>query len=66
MSLFIKLVILLFCLPIFFVVFNPNLELGGLGILIGIIGTYISPFLLFGLVLYFMFFKNKDAAERTH
>ncbi|MGK0209160.1 MAG: hypothetical protein ACI83O_000427 [Patescibacteria group bacterium] len=42
----------IFSLPILLFVFNPSLQLGGTGLLLGFIGTTISPLIIFGLLLY--------------
>ena len=44
--------ITLFSLPILLHVYNPSMKLEGLGFLLGAIGYYISPILIFGTLIY--------------
>ena len=39
-------------LPILFPVFNPSAELGAIGIVIGFWGTFLSPIIIFGFLIY--------------
>jgi len=43
---------LVLSLPILLHVYNPSMELGALGLLLGIIGMTISPIILFGILIY--------------
>jgi len=46
-----SLLLLLLSLPILLHVYNPSMQLGGLGLLLGVIGMTISPLILFGVML---------------
>lgn len=41
------LILLLASLPILLHVYNPSIQLGGLGLLLGVIGMTVSPIILF-------------------
>ncbi len=44
--------LVLLSLPILLFVYNPSMQLGGFGLLLGIIGMTVSPLVLFGSLLY--------------
>lgn len=44
--------ITLFSLPILLHVYNPSMKLEAFGFLLGVIGYYISPILIFGTLIY--------------
>jgi hypothetical protein len=46
--------LILLSLPILLIVYNPSMELGGLGLMLGAVGWVISPLLLFGVLLKFV------------
>lgn len=46
------LAVILFSLPIFLHVYNPSMQLGGLGLFLGGIGYYISPILILVVLIY--------------
>ena len=48
-------VITLFSLPILLHVYQPSWKLEGLGMLLGGIGFFISPILIFGTLLWLIF-----------
>ncbi|MCF8239370.1 MAG: hypothetical protein K9I85_14500 [Saprospiraceae bacterium] len=47
-----SLTIFLAALPILLPLYNPSLELGGMGMLLGFWGLYISPVIIFGYLGY--------------
>ena len=51
--------ITLFSLPILLHVYNPSMELGGLGLLLGGIGYYASPVLIFGTLIWLIIKSGK-------
>ena len=51
------LLLVLLSLPILLHVYNPSMQLGGLGMLLGVIGMTLSPLVLFVVLL--MFVKEK-------
>ncbi|MBI1833267.1 MAG: hypothetical protein HYR90_00385 [Candidatus Andersenbacteria bacterium] len=46
--------LLLLSLPILLHIYNPSLQLGGWGLVLGFIGMTISPIILFGVLLKFI------------
>lgn len=52
--------ITLFSLPILLHVYNPSMKLEGLGFLLGAIGYYISPILIFGTLLWLIYKSTKS------
>ena len=46
--------VVLLTLPVYLFIFNPAWQLGGLGLLLGAIGTFISPILILYLLIYFV------------
>ncbi len=49
--------LVLFSLPVLLHVYNPSMQLGGLGLLLGVIGMTISPLLIFGVLLKYVYEK---------
>ena len=43
--------LVLLSLPILLHVYNPSMQLGGFGLLLGVIGMTLSPLILFGVLL---------------
>ena len=52
--------ITLFSLPILLHVYNPSMKLEGLGFLLGAIGYYVSPVLIFGILISLIIKSLKD------
>lgn len=46
--------LILLSLPILLPLYNPSMELGALGMILGIIGTFISPVVIFGTFGYLL------------
>jgi len=46
--------LILFSLPLILILINPSMELGGFGIFLGVVGTYISPIVILGVILYIL------------
>jgi hypothetical protein len=51
---FLLILLVLFSLPILLHVYNPSMQLGGLGIFLGVIGMTVSPVILFVCLLLFV------------
>ena len=49
--------LVLFSLPALLFIYNPSMQLGGLGMLLGVIGMTLYPLLLFGVLLKFVWEK---------
>jgi len=47
------LLVVLFTLPAFLFIFQPAWSLGGVGLLLGFIGNFVSPILILYLLFYF-------------
>lgn len=47
-------------LPILLLVYNPSMNLGGLGLMLGLWGTYISPIVIFGFIIYSLINSSKE------
>jgi hypothetical protein len=45
--------VVLLTLPAFLFIFQPGWQLGGLGLLLGVIGNFISPVLILYLLYYY-------------
>ena len=45
---FVLIVIIVLSLPILLHVYNPAIEMGGFGLLLGFVGMFISPVVIFG------------------
>ena len=56
------LLLILFSLPIFLHVYNPAMKLGGFGLLLGMIGYYISPILILLSFIYLFKQSGKGAS----
>ena len=56
----IYILITLFSLPILLHVFNPSLKLEGLGFLLGVIGYYVSPILIFATFIWLIIKSLKN------
>ena len=54
--------IILLSLPILLHVYNPSMKLGGFGLLLGGIGYFVSPIVIFGTLFYLLYqsFQNKQ------
>jgi hypothetical protein len=53
------LLVIVASLPVLLPLYNPSLELGGVGIFLGFWGTVISPIVIFGF-LFYLFFQKRD------
>lgn len=49
--------IFLFSLPILLFVYQPSMRLGGFGLFLGAIGMTVSPLILFGVLVTFIYKK---------
>lgn len=47
------LAVILFSLPALLLIFQPGWQLGGLGLLLGFVGNFVSPILILYLLYYF-------------
>ena len=47
------LLVILLTLPVYLFIFNPSVQLGAFGLLLGVIGTFISPLLILFLLYYY-------------
>ena len=45
--------VVLLTLPVYLFIFQPSMQLGGFGLLLGVIGTFISPLLILFLLYYY-------------
>ncbi len=55
----IYILITLLSLPILLHVYNPSMELGGLGLFLGGIGYFVSPILMFGTLIWLIIKSTK-------
>lgn len=55
----IYILITLLSLPILLHVYNPSMELGGLGLFLGGVGYFISPILIFGTLIWLIVKSTK-------
>lgn len=46
--------LVVFSLPILFHLYQPSIDLGGLGLFLGAIGYLVSPLILFGVLFFWM------------
>ncbi len=60
----INLIIILTALPILLPLYNPSLELGGIGIALGVWGLYVSPIIIFGYLAYLYIEHSKQDAHK--
>ena len=56
----------LFLLPLLLVLINPSMQLGGVGLLLGMIGMFISPVVLvcIGWYIFLSMRRNRKVQER--
>ncbi len=52
-------ILVLLCLPALLFIYNPSIQLGGFGLLLGVIGMTLSPVLLFGVLGVFVWERWK-------
>ena len=45
-------ILVVLSLPIYLLIYNPSMQLGGLGLILGGIGTVISPLTILALLVY--------------
>lgn len=57
---FIYILITLFSLPILLHVYNPPMKLEVVGLVIGSIGYFISPILIFGTLIWLIYKSTKN------
>ncbi len=50
-----SIVLLILSLPILLFVYSPSWKLGGLGLFLGVIGMTVSPVILFGVLLRYVY-----------
>jgi hypothetical protein len=50
----IVLLVILLTLPVYLFIFQPNWQLGGLGLLLGVIGMYVTPLAILFLLYYYV------------
>lgn len=48
-------ILFILSLPILLYVYNPSWRLGSFGLLLGVIGMTISPLILFGTLIYYLY-----------
>jgi len=48
------LLVILMVMPVFLFIFQPNWQLGGLGLLLGVIGIYVTPLAILFLLYYYV------------
>jgi len=48
----IALILFILALPIFLFVYNPSMQLGGFGLMLGGLGMTISPLIVLGCLIY--------------
>jgi len=53
MKKFTVILVVLLTLPVYLFIFQPSMQLGGFGLLLGVIGTFISPLLILFLLYYY-------------